>query len=188
MSGTLIHRPGEYRWRSQGSPGSTTTTRLETRCLSRLHRRGPRGARGSSLMEVLVALLIMSAGLLGMVALQARTLRASVEAVQRMQAVMLAQQLLDLMRVDRRAASLGAYDTGSTPSCDPAQFGGATLAQLHLRTWLGTVKSQIGQAADTTTCIRAGCNGSDLCQVEIRWVDSVSTITRPQVQTFSARL
>lgn len=147
-----------------------------------------RRTRGSSLMEVLVALLIMSAGLLGLVALQARTLHASVEAVQRMQAVMLAQQMLDLMRVDRRAASLGAYDTGSAARCDPAQFNGSTLAQLHLRTWLATVKSQIGQPADTTTCIRAGCTGSDLCQVEIRWVDSASTVASPQVQSFSARL
>lgn len=150
--------------------------------------RPPRRIRGSSLMEVLVALLIMSTGLLGLVALQARSLRASVEAVQRMQVVMLAQQLLDLMRVDRRAAGLGAYDTGSAVTCDPTQFGGSSLAQLHLRTWLATVKSQIGQPADTTTCIRAGCQGTDLCQVEIRWVDSASTITRPQVQTFSARL
>lgn len=139
-------------------------------------------------MEVLVALIIMSAGLLGLIALQARTLRASVEAVQRMQAVMLAQQLLDLMRVDRQAASLGAYDTGSAARCDPAHFSGSTLAQLQLRSWLATVKSQIGQPADTTTCVRAGCNGTDLCQVEIRWTDSASTLASPQVQTFVARL
>lgn len=53
---------------------------------------------GFSMIEVLVTLVLISIGVLGMVALQARTIQYTQDAVQRNTAAMLANDLVELMR------------------------------------------------------------------------------------------
>lgn len=148
----------------------------------------PRPQKGTSLTEVLVALLILSTGLVGLVALQVRTLRASVDNVRRHQAVMQGQNLLDLMRVDRAAALAGDYNTGKTPVCTSATLAGTTLAQENLRNLLTSTKSLIGRPSDSSTCISAICNTVDLCEVTIRWNYDPSSPASAQSQAITARL
>jgi len=64
-------------------------------------------ARGFSLLEVLIALVVLSVGLLGLAALQAEGLRGSSSAVQRTTAVNYASDIADRMRANR--AGLGSY-------------------------------------------------------------------------------
>ena len=59
---------------------------------------------GFSLIEVLVALLILSVGLLGLAGLQSRGLRESNSALLRSQAVQYAEDILDRMRANRANA------------------------------------------------------------------------------------
>lgn len=54
---------------------------------------GPAGVRGMTLVEVLVALLVFSVGLIGMVALQARALTYSMSAEDTNRAALLANEL-----------------------------------------------------------------------------------------------
>ncbi|EYS16109.1 type IV pilus modification protein PilV [Acinetobacter baumannii 25569_7] len=57
--------------------------------------------KGAGLMEVLVALLLLSIAVLGFVALQVRAIAASTEAGQNIQAINIARDLAERMRVNR---------------------------------------------------------------------------------------
>jgi type IV pilus assembly protein PilV len=65
---------------------------------------------GITLIEILVALLILSIGLLGLANLQAVGLRANHNAYLRSQATFLAYDIVDRMRANRPPALSGSYD------------------------------------------------------------------------------
>jgi type IV pilus assembly protein PilV len=60
-------------------------------------------ARGFSIVEALVALIVLSVGMLGIAGLYVVTLRSSGSAISRMQAVNLASDLADRIRANRTA-------------------------------------------------------------------------------------
>lgn len=121
--------------------------------------------RGLTLMEVLVAVVILALGLLGLAGLQATSLRNNEGAVQRTQASYLAQDIIDRMRIDREAAVDDlSYNMalGNTPI-------GNTVSATELSDWLiNGVRQNLpgGNAAIT-------CNsGTDICEVTIQWDDT----------------
>ena len=67
------------------------------------HSRGKAPQRGFTLVEAMVALIVLSVGLLGIAALYVETLRASRTSLHRTQAVNLATDLADRMRANRDA-------------------------------------------------------------------------------------
>ena len=71
--------------------------------------RAPREA-GMTLVEVLVALVVLSVGLLGIAAMQAVGLRSMQSAGSRSQATLLAYDIVDRMRANRTRATDGEYD------------------------------------------------------------------------------
>lgn len=68
---------------------------------------------GTTLIEVLVAIVVLSVGLLGLAGLQMTGLKSNHSAYLRSQATLLAYDLSDRMRTQRQAALNGAYDDGS---------------------------------------------------------------------------
>lgn len=78
----------------------------------------PRPARGFSLIEVLIALLVLAVGLLGLAFLQAAGLRFNNDSYMRSQATLLAYDLVDRMRANRKAAMAGAYCLTSLTPCE----------------------------------------------------------------------
>jgi type IV pilus assembly protein PilV len=101
----------------------------------RQHRPG-RKARGFSLVEALVALLVLSIGLLGIAALYVESLGASRTAQFRTQAINLAADMADRIRVNRGAtvAYAGAAadngcdgNAGAPAECTPAQMAAHDL-------------------------------------------------------------
>jgi type IV pilus assembly protein PilV len=147
-----------------------------------------RFARGASLIEVLVAVLILSLGLLGMAALQSRAVQGNISSGQRAQAVMLSHYIIDVMRVDRESAKGGSYNTGTNFICDPTAFGGNSLAETTRRAWLTSVKQNIGQTTDNTTCAHVACDADYVCTVQIRWDDSRSGGMADQTLVISSRV
>ncbi len=143
---------------------------------------------GASLIEVLVAVLILSLGLLGMAALQSRAIKGNISSGQRAQAVMLSNYVLDVMRVDRERARGGSYNTGANFICSPNAFNGATLAETSRKDWLAAVKQNIGQADDNTTCASIACDADFACTVRIRWDDSLSGGLANQTFDISSRI
>lgn len=81
--------------------------------MSRASWRCVRQQAGSVLIEGLVALLIFSLGILGLVALQGNTVRMTTDAKLRMDASFLANNLVGRMWVDQ--ANLGNYVGNDTP-------------------------------------------------------------------------
>ena len=73
----------------------------------------PPRQRGFTLVEALVSVLIMSIGLLGVAALQTRSLGSTNTASKRSQAVSLASDLADRMRANRVAADLTAANNNT---------------------------------------------------------------------------
>lgn len=69
--------------------------------------KGMEHQRGMGMIEILVALLILAIGILGFVALQYRALEASSESTSRVQAITLARDIAERIRVNRN--SLAVY-------------------------------------------------------------------------------
>jgi len=120
---------------------------------------------GFSLIEVLVALVVLAFGLLGVAAIQINALKTNHSAAQRSQATMLAYLMLDAMRANDTAAKAGHYDLDS--SCEiPSATG--TLAENDIKYWMEKLHEQLG----TETCGDIECKPDGVCTVEIEWNDS----------------
>jgi type IV pilus assembly protein PilV len=106
----------------------------------RIHRKIP-GCAGFSLLEVLVALLVLSVGLLGLASLQATTVRFNHGAYLRSQATNLAYDMADRMRANRDEALIGSYDIATFPGPAPVcgVVAGATVAARDRSEWLSAL-------------------------------------------------
>jgi type IV pilus assembly protein PilV len=102
--------------------------------------------RGFTLVEAMVALIVLSVGLLGIAALYVETLRANRTSLYRTQAVNMATDIGDRMRSNRNPAN--AYACGSP--CDPAA-GSNAIAIADLTDWVDQIEQQLpGGTADVT--------------------------------------
>lgn len=122
--------------------------------------------RGSSLLEVLIAVVILAIGMLGMAALQAITIKNTGSASQRSTAIMQTYAMFDLMRANPGAARAGQYNQGWL--CE-APAGGTRITN-DLRTWITQLQAGMG----STACGRINC-ASATCTVGVRWDDSLGT-------------
>jgi type IV pilus assembly protein PilV len=97
--------------------------------IAQLHGAGHR-MQGFTLLEVLVAMVVLSIGLLGLAGLMASSLKNSHSAYQRTQATWLAYDALDRMRANRQVALAQGYNLalGAAP-------GGSGLAATDLSEW-----------------------------------------------------
>jgi type IV pilus assembly protein PilV len=102
-----------------------------------------RRQQGFSLVEAMVALVVLSVGMLGIAGLYVTTLRSGGGAIYRMQAVNLASDLADRIRVNRganvlyagAAANNNCYGAGAV-DCTPAQ-----MAANDLLVWQAQVQN-----------------------------------------------
>lgn len=125
--------------------------------------------RGVSLIEALVSLLILAIGLLGMLGLQAASLRNNQSANERTVAVVATYSIIDAMRANRLAAVAGAYNYNiDTAGC--AAPAGTTQANLDVAQWLTSLQTDLG----TTACGNINCT-LGVCTVRIRWNDERAT-------------
>ena len=105
---------------------------------------------GFGLVEALVALVVVSVGMIGIAVLYGQGLGASRTAVYRTQAVILASDMADRIRLNRRAGV--AYQTagaGTNRNCGPG--GGVTctptqMAEHDLWFWNGQIDLQLPAA------------------------------------------
>ena len=119
-------------------------------CRCRRHARRRARAAGFSLLEVLVALIILSIGLLGLAALQAFSIKANQSANYRTQATALAYDLIDRMRANRNDVIAGRYYSGytSAPGNCPDAGGSAPssgTAARDLYDWKCAIRTQLPQ-------------------------------------------
>ena len=128
-----------------------------------------RAQTGTSLIEVLVALVVLSIGLLGIAGLQLSALRNNQGAYERSAAVMLVNSIGDRMLANRAAVAGGAYNFAGQPgSCVGPGSGG--LVGKDLDAWVGEIHEMLGDGG----CGSIKCNGR-LCVVEVNWDGSRGT-------------
>jgi len=118
--------------------------------------------RGVTLLEVLIAVVVLSIGLLGMAALQSSAISLNHSAYLRTQAINLSYDMSDRLRANRAAALQGEYDHGMG-SAPPS---GGTVAKQDLREWLNAL--EITLPSGTGAIQRNG----DTFTITVRWDDS----------------
>jgi type IV pilus assembly protein PilV len=110
------------------------------------------GQTGVGLIEVLIAVVVLSIGFLGIAALQARALANNNSAMMHTQATVASYSILDAMRADRANALAGGYNTTATHGVD-----GDGKPQCTLSTTLsGLAANQVDQ----------WCKGSDATSLD----------------------
>lgn len=127
----------------------------------------PRAIRGASLIEVLVAVLVMSVGALGVAAMQTVSLRNSQSSLERTQVAVASYSILDSMRANRTAATQGFYNTGMTCAVPVTND---SLVGSDLSRWY----TELQQGINTNACASINCNG-DACTVVVQWNDERAT-------------
>jgi type IV pilus assembly protein PilV len=100
----------------------------------------PVSADGFSLIEVMVAIVIISFGVLGMAALQFLSLRGNNQSYERTQATALAYEIADQMRANAARANAGAFDLGASApanssNCASQSCTDQEMAAYELRQW-----------------------------------------------------
>ncbi|BCU07710.1 type IV pilus modification protein PilV [Allochromatium tepidum] len=144
---------------------------------------------GFTLIEVLVAVLVLALGLLGLAGLQANAVKTNHSALQRSQAVMLAYFMMDAMRANKAVAGAGSYNLGTpgtpdAPVCDaPTESDLVTHDQAH---WFAALKENLGDAP--TTCGLIACDASANCTVKVFWDDSRAGGSSAQTIEITSRL
>jgi len=125
-------------------------------------------SRGFSLLEVLIALLIFSFGLMGLAALQSFSVKNNQSSSLRSQATVLAYQIIDNMRANRPAAQTGHYFTEyTTTDCETTDPTGADTADTDLQVWRNNLACSLPGGVGAVHFL--GVNRVD---VLIRWTDS----------------
>jgi type IV pilus assembly protein PilV len=142
--------------------------------------------RGSTMIEILVAVLILSFGLLGMAALQTRALQGNQSSMQRSQATMLAYNILDAMRIDRVSVAAGNYNKTKVKA---GGVTGPTLADNNIIDWLNAAERNLGGTGDSPVYGTIDCDGASLlCTVTIEWDDTRAGGLAEQKVTVQARI
>lgn len=127
---------------------------------------------GFTLLEVLIAVLVLSVGLLGLASLQAFGLKNNHSALLRSQAVVLVNDAMDRMRGNREQALLGVnslYNTSFTDTPVAANCTTCTssqLASIDLAAW----KSNVSRLPGGKGQISISAAGK--ATVQVRWADS----------------
>ncbi|MFQ5660926.1 MAG: type IV pilus modification protein PilV [Gammaproteobacteria bacterium] len=120
----------------------------------------PTSDSGFTLLEVLIALLILSIGLLGIAALQATSLKTNHGAYLRSQAVILGYDMMDRMRANRVVAMAEGYDINMASN----GLTGAGLQVADVNGWLASVAALLPAGDGSIDCTTAG-----VCTVTVQW-------------------
>lgn len=132
---------------------------------------GRRDQAAEALIEVLVAVLILSIGFLGIAALQMRSLSMNNSAMARSVAAMESYSILDAMRADRANAQDGSYNGTVYGNNCPTAAG--SLATTQLAQWCHQLAAGLGASASAVGSIR--CHGTQgFCTVTVTYDDSKS--------------
>ncbi|SEA81623.1 type IV pilus assembly protein PilV [Desulfuromusa kysingii] len=122
------------------------------------------GADGFSLVEALVALLVLSIGLLGVAGLQTNSLRSGNNALLHSKAVQSCEDIMDRMRANRAAAVDGDYDVALT--IVPAAPTYTGMVETDLDEWKTALQTNLPQGDGSIATV------DNIVTVTVQWQDS----------------
>lgn len=134
-----------------------------------------RTQKGVGLIEVLISLLVISAGVLGLTALQLNSFSSNRTAYFRTQATVLAYDMIDRQRSNENIAKAGGYviDTGAASgstcndNCSPAD-----IATTDLLEWKTQLAAQLPNGDGFIAATPGIDDGFD---VTVQWADADNT-------------
>jgi type IV pilus assembly protein PilV len=129
-----------------------------------------RAQAGVGLIEVMIAVLVISIGFLGIAALQAVSLSTNNSALARSLATVDSYSILDIMRADLSNGMNGSYNgTVKASSCPAA---GSSLSTIQLNKWCAQLGQDLGNSATgKINCTNTGSNTGN-CTITITFDDS----------------
>lgn len=132
-------------------------------------------AKGFSLMEVLIAILIVSVGVLGIAGLQIMSMQNNTSALFRTQANQLAYDIIDRARANPAANYSHALGAGApaAPDCTNADCDPTQMASYDLMVWMTDLTTML--PASDGSVVLAG----NLFTVTVEWDDSRDGNTAP---------
>ncbi len=145
--------------------------------------------RGFSLIEVLVALVVLSIGLMGMAGLQQTGVRNNHNALLHSQASMLAYEIADFMRSNSKAVRFGRYNTDTAqtdnpPACaDTAESSAincnsSEMATFHLSIWSNHLSEHLPLGTGMVECLDNNtsdfnpCSIGSVVKISVSWVET----------------
>jgi type IV pilus assembly protein PilV len=129
--------------------------------------RGRTAQRGMTLIEILVAIVVLSIGLLGLAWLQLKGLQVGQGSTYRWQAAMLAEDIADRMRSDRPSALAGNYS--GTFAAGATSTSGPLGTQSAMNDWLARLATL--PSGNTIISAPAGAAGNQVT-ITIAWTDT----------------
>ncbi|MCG8670126.1 MAG: type IV pilus modification protein PilV [Pseudomonadales bacterium] len=141
-----------------------------------------RNISGFTLMENLVAVMIIGVGMLGMVGMQLTGVRSNQGAYNRTQASIMASDIVDRMRMNSARAIAGDYDNFTTedndieaPACATTAAGcnAATIVNLDMAEWSDLVSGADDSAILLPNAIGTITRGAgNLFTIQITWSET----------------
>ncbi|MEJ6473344.1 type IV pilus modification protein PilV [Pseudoalteromonas piscicida] len=133
--------------------------------------------QGFTLLEVLIAFMILSFGLLGAVALQAKAKQASFDSMQRAAAVELASDIMHRIRSNDATNITTLYDIDfnsteavqATTACYTGFCSAAAIAQTDIANWRRAIRARenTGALDNAIVCINP-TSGADAAGVNVQ--------------------
>jgi len=142
---------------------------------------------GFTLFEVLIAVLVLSLGLLGLAALQSTGMRSNHSAYHRSQATVLAYDIIDRMRGNKTVAETGGYDLAladpppslpADPNC-VTNCSSADLADYDRNNWIQGLSAALPLGDGAVARTPVGCGPGPglvpcIVTVTVAWDDNRS--------------
>ena len=120
--------------------------------------------QGFSLLEVLVAMVILAVGLLGIAGMQASSMRNVHSGYLRSQATLLSYDIFERMRANPELARAGSYDIAIG-----ANSAGTDINQLDLITWKANLAATLPNGDGSVVVANNG-----VATVVVRWTERVA--------------
>lgn len=166
--------------------------------------------RGATLLEVMIALMIFSIGMLGLAALQVTGLRETGNSELRTQATLVANDMIERMRANPKGVSDGSYDDATinyaaincaNPPATYCEDHGATASSTCTTAQVAaydayTIKcqanSRLPSGTITAGCtnnlgVAAACSASTYRSIKLDWVNNNDYGTSSKTMTFIVR-
>lgn len=144
-----------------------------------------RSQQGFNLIEVMVALVVLSIGLLGLAGLQVLGIKYNHQSYERTQATVLINDIIDRMRANPNGARIGDY-ISAAPTALPSSYGGCfsasspcssnAVAAYDLAEWRGAIAAQRMLPQGTGAVSRVG----SIYTITIQWVENDLTMEQTQ--------
>lgn len=136
--------------------------------------------RGFTLLEILVAIIVLSIGLLGLASLQAHGLRSNHSGYLRSQATIFAYEMTDRLRANRKTAIAGSYNIDLAD----AKPSGSTVQDVDRQQWLDALAANLPSGDGAIACTTTTVSGISTyaCTITVQWNDTRRNL---ETQTFT---